>query len=170
MMVRTWLGALMGALFASSAVPAHSGRPVRRRDRQRHDADRGDPGAAAAAGAGIRETHRRQDQRDRRALLGPVPEGADRLGRAARTPSMPRFLHRNGWSDYVAGGYLEDLGGRIAQDKALQWNDIAPFFPRLLFELRRQDLSRAARWRLPHALLPHRRVGEGRPEAAYHLG
>ena len=30
--------------------------------------------------------------------------------------------------DYVAGGYLEDIGARVAKDKDIQWNDIAPFF------------------------------------------
>ncbi len=30
--------------------------------------------------------------------------------------------------DYVAGGYLEDLGPRIKADKDIQWDDIAPFF------------------------------------------
>ena len=30
--------------------------------------------------------------------------------------------------DYVTGGFLEDISDRIAKDKALQWDDIAPFF------------------------------------------
>ncbi len=30
--------------------------------------------------------------------------------------------------DYVSGGYLEDISARVAKDKSLQENDIAPFF------------------------------------------
>ncbi len=30
--------------------------------------------------------------------------------------------------DYVTGGFLEEITDRIAKDKALQWDDIAPFF------------------------------------------
>jgi multiple sugar transport system substrate-binding protein len=30
--------------------------------------------------------------------------------------------------DYITGGYLEDLSARVAKDKALQENDVAPFF------------------------------------------
>ncbi len=48
---------------------------------------------------------------------------------ASGTNSVDAAVFAPQWMvDYVAGGYLEDLGSRIAQDKALQWNDIAPFF------------------------------------------
>ena len=48
---------------------------------------------------------------------------------ASGTNSVDAAVFAPQWMvDYVAGGYLEDLGPRIAQDKALQWNDIAPFF------------------------------------------
>lgn len=30
--------------------------------------------------------------------------------------------------DYISGGFLEDISDRVANDKNLDWNDIAPFF------------------------------------------
>ncbi len=48
---------------------------------------------------------------------------------ASGTNSVDAAVFAPQWMvDYVAGGYLEDLGDRIAKDKAIQWNDIAPFF------------------------------------------
>ena len=48
---------------------------------------------------------------------------------ASGTNSVDAAVFAPQWMvDYVAGGYLEDIGGRIANDKALQWDDIAPFF------------------------------------------
>lgn len=48
---------------------------------------------------------------------------------ASGTNSVDAAVFAPQWMvDYVAGGYLEDIGPRIAQDKALQWGDIAPFF------------------------------------------
>jgi multiple sugar transport system substrate-binding protein len=48
---------------------------------------------------------------------------------ASGTNSVDAAVFAPQWMvDYVAGGYLEDLGGRIAKDKDIQWSDIAPFF------------------------------------------
>jgi multiple sugar transport system substrate-binding protein len=48
---------------------------------------------------------------------------------ASGTNSVDAAVFAPQWMvDYVAGGYLENLGDRIAKDKALEWNDIAPFF------------------------------------------
>ncbi len=48
---------------------------------------------------------------------------------ASGTNSVDAAVFAPQWLvDYAAGGYLEDLTGRIAQDKAIQWADIAPFF------------------------------------------
>ncbi len=48
---------------------------------------------------------------------------------ASGTNSVDAAVFAPQWMvDYVAGGYLEQLDDRIAKDKALQWNAIAPFF------------------------------------------
>jgi multiple sugar transport system substrate-binding protein len=48
---------------------------------------------------------------------------------ATRTNSYDAFVFDPQWmGDFVPPGYLEDLGSRVQADKALQWNDIAPFF------------------------------------------
>ncbi len=48
---------------------------------------------------------------------------------ASGTNSVDAAVFAPQWMvDYVAGGYLEALGDRIAKDNALQWSDIAPFF------------------------------------------
>ena len=48
---------------------------------------------------------------------------------ASGTNSVDAAVFAPQWMvDYVAGGYLEDLGDRIKKDTAIQWNDIAPFF------------------------------------------
>ena len=127
MMVRTWLGALMGALFASSAVPA----------------------IAAGQFEGVTVNVMTQTGAIQEPLQRRAPEFEKLTGAkinviavpfsdlyqkvltdwASGTNSVDAAVFAPQWMvDYVAGGYLEDLGGRIAQDKALQWNDIAPFF------------------------------------------
>ena len=169
-MLKFWslTSAIAGATFALHDARRPSGR-IRRRHGQRHDADRRDPGAAAAARPRIREADRREDQRHRGSVLRPLPEGADRLGerhqlgrrrgvRAAmdgrlcgrRLSRGPRAAHRQGQEHQV---------GR-------DWSVL----PQLLGDLRRQDLPRSARWRFPHALLSHGRAGESGPEAAEDLG
>ncbi len=48
---------------------------------------------------------------------------------ASGTNSVDAAVFAPQWMvDYVAGGYLENIGDRIAKDPALQWDDIAPFF------------------------------------------
>ncbi|MFT4133099.1 ABC transporter substrate-binding protein [Labrys sp. (in: a-proteobacteria)] len=48
---------------------------------------------------------------------------------ASGTNSVDAAVFAPQWMvDYVAGGYLEDIGGRVAKDKAIAWDDIAPFF------------------------------------------
>src|SRR4051812_46368031 len=48
---------------------------------------------------------------------------------ASGTNSVDAAVFAPQWMvDYVAGGYLEDISDRVAKDKALQWDDIAPFF------------------------------------------
>jgi multiple sugar transport system substrate-binding protein len=48
---------------------------------------------------------------------------------ASGTNSVDAAVFAPQWMvDYVAGGYLEDLGGRIAKDKDIEWNDIGAFF------------------------------------------
>jgi multiple sugar transport system substrate-binding protein len=48
---------------------------------------------------------------------------------ASGTNSVDAAVFAPQWMvDYVAGGYLEDLGPRIAKDKDMQWDQIAPFF------------------------------------------
>ncbi len=48
---------------------------------------------------------------------------------ASGTNSVDAAVFAPQWMvDYVSGGYLEDLGPRVAKDKAIEWNDIAPFF------------------------------------------
>ena len=90
---------------------------------------------------------------------------------ASGTNSVDAAVFAPQWMvDYVSGGYLEDLGPRIAKDQAIKWDEIGAVLPQFLGDLRRQDLSRSARWRLPHALLPDRRLRESGPEAAEDLG
>ncbi|WP_245443661.1 ABC transporter substrate-binding protein [Labrys okinawensis] len=48
---------------------------------------------------------------------------------ASGTNSVDAAVFAPQWMvDYVAGGYLEDIGNRVAKDKAMAWDDIAPFF------------------------------------------
>ena len=48
---------------------------------------------------------------------------------ASGTNSVDAAVFAPQWMvDYAAGGYLEDLGPRIAKDKKLEWDQIAPFF------------------------------------------
>jgi len=48
---------------------------------------------------------------------------------ATGTNSFHAFVFAPQWmADYVTPGYLEDLTSRVNADKALQWNDIGPFF------------------------------------------
>ncbi len=48
---------------------------------------------------------------------------------ATKTNSFDAFVFAPQWvSDFVTPGYLEDLTDRVAADKQIQWNDIAPFF------------------------------------------
>ncbi len=90
---------------------------------------------------------------------------------ASGTNSVDAAVFAPQWMvDYVAGGYLEELDDRIAKDKAIQWNNIAPFFRDFSATYERQDVSRSARRRLPHAVLSDRRVRKGRPEAAGDMG
>src|ERR1700753_2152141 len=49
---------------------------------------------------------------------------------ASGTNSVDAAVFAPQWMvDYVAGGYLEELGPRIAKDKDIEWNDIAPVLP-----------------------------------------
>ena len=78
---------------------------------------------------------------------------------ASGTNSVDAAVFAPQWMvDYVAGGYLEDMTPRVDADKDIEWDDIGAVLPRLLREVRRQDLPDPARWRLPHALLPDRRA------------
>ena len=48
---------------------------------------------------------------------------------ASGTNSVDAAVFAPQWMvDYVAGGYLEDIGARVKADKAIDWPDIAPFF------------------------------------------
>ncbi len=48
---------------------------------------------------------------------------------ASGTNSVDAAVFAPQWMvDYVSGGYLEELGPRIAKDKAIEWDQIAPFF------------------------------------------
>lgn len=48
---------------------------------------------------------------------------------ASGTNSVDAAVFAPQWMvDYVAGGYLEELGPRIAKDPALKWDEVAPFF------------------------------------------
>ncbi len=48
---------------------------------------------------------------------------------ATGTNSFQAFVFAPQWmADFVVAGYLEDLTARVRADKALQWEDIAPFF------------------------------------------
>lgn len=48
---------------------------------------------------------------------------------ATKTNSFQAFVFDPQWmADFVTPGYLEELTSRVKADKALQWNDIAPFF------------------------------------------
>src|SRR5271170_8379191 len=48
---------------------------------------------------------------------------------ASGTNSVDAAVFAPQWMvDYVSGGYLEELGPRIAKDKDIQWDQIAPFF------------------------------------------
>jgi multiple sugar transport system substrate-binding protein len=48
---------------------------------------------------------------------------------ASGTNSFDAFVFAPQWMvDYVVPGYLEDLTDRVAADKAIEWDDIAPFF------------------------------------------
>ncbi|MDR7468493.1 MAG: extracellular solute-binding protein [Armatimonadota bacterium] len=48
---------------------------------------------------------------------------------ATGTNSFQAFVFAPQWmADFVVAGYLEDLTNRVKADRALQWEDIAPFF------------------------------------------
>src|SRR3954454_7049819 len=48
---------------------------------------------------------------------------------ASGTNSVDAAVFAPQWMvDYIAGGYLEDIGERVKADKAIDWQDIAPFF------------------------------------------
>jgi multiple sugar transport system substrate-binding protein len=48
---------------------------------------------------------------------------------ASGTNSVDAAVFAPQWMvDYVSGGYLEDIGDRVAKDKGIEWSDIAPFF------------------------------------------
>ena len=48
---------------------------------------------------------------------------------ASGTNSVDAAVFAPQWMvDYVSGGYLEELGPRIAKDKAIDWDQIGPFF------------------------------------------
>jgi multiple sugar transport system substrate-binding protein len=48
---------------------------------------------------------------------------------ATGTNSFDAFVFAPQWMvDYITPGYLEDLTDRVAADKDIQWDDIAPFF------------------------------------------
>ena len=48
---------------------------------------------------------------------------------ASGTNSVDAAVFAPQWMvDYVSGGYLEELGPRIAKDKAIEWDQIGPFF------------------------------------------
>ena len=73
----------------------------------------------------LREAHRRQDERDHRALLRPLQQAADRRG----TNSYDAYVFAPQWmGDFIEPGYLEDLTDRVKADTSLKWDDIAPFF------------------------------------------
>jgi len=45
------------------------------------------------------------------------------------TNNFDAFVFAPQWMvDYTEAGYLEDLTNRVAQDEAIEWSDIAPFF------------------------------------------
>ena len=90
---------------------------------------------------------------------------------ASGTNSVDAAVFAPQWMvDYVSGGYLEELGTAHRQGQGDRVGPDRPVLPQFLGDLRRQDLSRPARWRLPHALLSYGRAGESRPEAAENLG
>ena len=145
-------------------------RRVRRRHRQRHDLHRpADRRAAAASGARLREADRRQGERRHRALLRPLHQAADRLverhqldRRRRVRAAMDGRLYRRRLSrgpDRPRRGRQEIAAGRRRA-----------VLPRLLAEVRRQDLHDDPRWRLPHDLLPHRHPQGERAEAAENAG
>ena len=48
---------------------------------------------------------------------------------ASGTNSVDAAVFAPQWMvDYVSGGYLEELGPRIAKDKEIEWDQIGPFF------------------------------------------
>ena len=48
---------------------------------------------------------------------------------ASGTNSVDAAVFAPQWMvDYVSGGYLEELGPRIAKDAAIKWDEVAPFF------------------------------------------
>ena len=48
---------------------------------------------------------------------------------ASGTNSVDAAVFAPQWMvDYVSGGYLEELGPRIAKDKDIEWDEIGPFF------------------------------------------
>jgi len=48
---------------------------------------------------------------------------------ATGTNSFDAFVFAPQWMvDYIVPGYLENLTDRVAKDKALEWDDVAPFF------------------------------------------
>ena len=60
--------------------------------------------------------------------------------------------------DYVAGGYPRGSSPTGSPRTRTSRGRRRRLLPRLLAEVRRQDLHADARWRLPHDLLPHRRL------------
>ena len=51
---------------------------------------------------------------------------------ASGTNSVDAAVFAPQWMvDYVSGGYLEELGPRIAKDKNIEWDHIAPVLPQL---------------------------------------
>ena len=82
---------------------------------------------------------------------------------ASGTNSVDAAVFAPQWMvDYVVRRLSRGPRAARRQGQGHQVGRDRPVLPELLGHLRRQDLSHPARWRLPHALLPDRRVREGR--------
>ena len=128
MMAKTlsWTSAVAGAMFALASAPAHAGQfdgvtvnVMTQTGAIQEPLQRRAPDFEKMTGAKIN------------IIAVPFSDLYQKVltDWASGTNSVDAAVFAPQWMvDYVSGGYLEELGPRIAKDKDIQWDQIAPFF------------------------------------------
>jgi multiple sugar transport system substrate-binding protein len=128
MMAKTlsWMSAVAGAMFAFASAPAHAGQfdgitvnVMTQTGAIQEPLQRRAPDFEKMTGAKIN------------IIAVPFSDLYQKVltDWASGTNSVDAAVFAPQWMvDYVSGSYLEELGPRIAKDKDIQWDQIAPFF------------------------------------------